>query len=211
VITRNGTSVPSADLAYPVAKHPIGVRASRRPTHLCKLIVRSTPSKRRQPRQPGTTISCGSFLRLLSLPAPQRKAVIMPSEQGHRRESRPVETSVSDCEGDHLGSMRIGYHQPGTVFANEYFFSSLRQVSHYHTSTVALHIHRSSKRSREHLEEGFAIDYTHTHTKHKQHRLRERRINKGFLCRGRHLSYQRSKHSTNPNTRYEPHAHTKRS
>ncbi|KAJ5668412.1 uncharacterized protein N7477_006982, partial [Penicillium maclennaniae] len=52
-----------------------------------KLIVRSTLSKRRQLRQPGTTISAGHSFDFLSLPAPQRNAVTMPSEQGHRRES----------------------------------------------------------------------------------------------------------------------------
>ncbi|KAJ5538547.1 hypothetical protein N7494_008026, partial [Penicillium frequentans] len=52
----------------------------------CKLIVRSTLSKRRHPRQPATT---SDLLRVISSTSPPRpllreKAVNMPSEQGHR-------------------------------------------------------------------------------------------------------------------------------
>ena len=54
----------------------------------CKLIVRSTLSKRRHPRQPATTSDLLRVIPSTSLPRPlpQRKAVNMPSEQGHRRE-----------------------------------------------------------------------------------------------------------------------------
>ncbi|KAJ5922182.1 Translation elongation/initiation factor/Ribosomal beta-barrel [Penicillium verrucosum] len=58
-------------------------------TRLPKLIVRLTLSKRRQPRQTGTTFDlAGHSFDFLSLPAPQRNADTMPSEQGHRREGR---------------------------------------------------------------------------------------------------------------------------
>lgn len=52
--TPNTPKVRSHDLAYPVAKHPIGLgrKVANTPPNL---IVRSTISKRRQPRQPGTT------------------------------------------------------------------------------------------------------------------------------------------------------------
>ncbi|OQE24079.1 hypothetical protein PENFLA_c010G00425 [Penicillium flavigenum] len=54
-------------------------------TRLPKLIVRLTLSKRRQPRQTGTTFDlAGHSFDFLSLPAPQRNADTMPSEQGHR-------------------------------------------------------------------------------------------------------------------------------
>ncbi|KAJ5530693.1 Translation elongation/initiation factor/Ribosomal beta-barrel [Penicillium freii] len=67
---------------------PVWARAKTN-TRLPKLIVRLTLSKRRQPRQTGTTFDlAGHSFDFLSLPAPQRNADTMPSEQGHRREGR---------------------------------------------------------------------------------------------------------------------------
>ncbi|KAJ5830523.1 uncharacterized protein N7525_008776 [Penicillium rubens] len=71
-------------------------------TRLPKLIVRLTLSKRRQPRQTGTTFDlAGHSFDFLSLPAPQRNADTMPSEQGHRQLIR-----ISFYRGRHLSFQR---------------------------------------------------------------------------------------------------------